>query len=110
MLAAAVMRANMVPFCLSPRNTAAGVANLLQQANPVAVYISPDLKNVMIEALSTCGMPLPVLAAPTFEQLQGDLDSESSAEPLPVLQNPSMDNTAYILHSSGGKYFLLGQV
>ncbi|KAJ6566967.1 hypothetical protein B0H19DRAFT_716138 [Mycena capillaripes] len=99
MLVSAIMRVGLVPFCLSPRNAAAGVANLLKQVNPVAVYISPDLKSVIAEALSVPGPSFPVLEAPTFEQLQSEL--HSSAEPLPALQTAAMDSTAYILHSSG---------
>jgi hypothetical protein len=106
MLIAAIMRANMVPFCLSPRNAAAGVANLLQETNPVGVYISPDLTSIMAQALALHGTPLPVFEAPNFQQLQGELDFESSAEPLPALQMQSTDSTAYILHSSGEKAFI----
>ncbi|KAJ7882852.1 hypothetical protein B0H13DRAFT_2047560 [Mycena leptocephala] len=97
MLIAAIMRANMVPFCLSPRNA---------ETNPVGVYISPDLTGVMAQALALRGTPLPVFEAPNFQRLQGELDFESSAEPLPALQMQSTDSTAYILHSSGEKAFI----
>ncbi|KAJ7671268.1 hypothetical protein DFH06DRAFT_1320058 [Mycena polygramma] len=96
MLVSAVMRAGFVPFCLSPRNAAAGIANLLQQTNAVAVYISSNLKSVMSEALIVLGTPLPVHEAPAFQQLQGEI-----AGSLPALQTVSMDSTAYILHTSG---------
>ncbi|KAJ6461250.1 hypothetical protein C8R47DRAFT_1159650 [Mycena vitilis] len=96
MLVSAVMRAGLVPFCLAPRNAAAGIANLLQQTNAVAVYISSNLKPEISEALIVLGTPLPVHEAPTFQQLQGDI-----AGSLPALQTAPMDSTAYILHTSG---------
>ncbi|KAJ7684272.1 hypothetical protein DFH06DRAFT_969418 [Mycena polygramma] len=96
MLVSAIMRAGLVPFCLSPRNAAVGVANLLQQTTPVAAYISSDLKSVITDALSVLGTPLPVYEAPMFEQLQGAL-----VESLPALPKVEMDSIAYILHTSG---------
>ncbi|KAJ7608063.1 hypothetical protein DFH06DRAFT_1111628 [Mycena polygramma] len=96
MLVSGVMRAGLVPFCLSPRNAAAGIANLLQQTNPVTVYISSNLRSVMSDALIVLGTPLPVHEAPTFQQLQGEI-----AGSLPALQTAPMDSTAYILHTSG---------
>ncbi|KAJ6509167.1 hypothetical protein C8R47DRAFT_965148 [Mycena vitilis] len=95
MLVSAIMRAGLVPFCLSPRNAAVGVANLLEQTTPVAVYISPDLRSVITDALNALGTPLPVYEAPTFEQLQGALVNS-----LPALPKAEMDSIAYILHTS----------
>ncbi|KAJ6452142.1 hypothetical protein C8R47DRAFT_1258379 [Mycena vitilis] len=96
MLVTAIMRAGHVPFCLSPHNAAEGVANLLRQTNPIAVYISPGLDNVIVDAFTLLGSPLPVHVAPTFEQLRG-----TPTDPLPALSTAAMDGIAYILHTSG---------
>ncbi|KAJ7673944.1 hypothetical protein DFH06DRAFT_1467316, partial [Mycena polygramma] len=96
MLVAAIMRAGLVPCCLSPRNAAEGVANLLRQTNSVAVYISPGLENVIADAFTILGSPLPVHVAHTFEQLRG-----IPIDPLPALPKGAMDSIAYILHTSG---------
>ncbi|KAJ6606020.1 hypothetical protein DFH09DRAFT_966174, partial [Mycena vulgaris] len=103
MLVAAIMRAGMVPFCISPRSAAEGLAHMLQQTNTAAVYISPDsrIQGVISEALALCGKQLPVIEAPTFDGLQGEVDSNSESAPLPALQTPALESTALILHSSG---------
>lgn len=99
MMVAAVMRAGMVPFCISPRNAPASLANLLKQTNTAAVYTSSDLGRVMSEGLVIYASPLPVFDAPTFEGLQCDL--EESSETLPSVPTAAMDSTAMIIHSSG---------
>ncbi|KAK7057628.1 acetyl-CoA synthetase-like protein [Favolaschia claudopus] len=97
MLVAAIMRAGLVPFCLSPRNAAAGVASLLKQASCTAVCISENLRHIIEDAFAIHGTSLPVFRAPTFLQMR----LEQSTEPLPTLQAVSLDDTAVMLHSSG---------
>ncbi|KAJ7765657.1 hypothetical protein B0H16DRAFT_1523880 [Mycena metata] len=99
-LVAAIMRAGLVPFCLSPRNSAAGVANLFQHVAPVAVYISPDMESVMTETRGLCETRFLVFQAPAFDRLQNDADSAAN-KALPVLPTVATEDTAIILHSSG---------
>ncbi|KAJ7094286.1 hypothetical protein C8R44DRAFT_989685 [Mycena epipterygia] len=101
LLVAAIQRSGMVPFCISPRSAPEGLANMLTQTSAAAVYVSPDSrsKSVLSEALAIGGAQVPVFDAPTFEQLQCDLDA--SFEPLPPLPRAALDGTALILHTSG---------
>ncbi|KAJ7827456.1 hypothetical protein B0H13DRAFT_2119469 [Mycena leptocephala] len=87
MMVAAIMRAGLVPFCISPGMPVLGVANLLEKTGTAAVYVSPDLKNILMEAFEICGMQLP---------LQDGL-GEDESEALPTMINSS----GMILHSSG---------
>jgi hypothetical protein len=96
MMVAAIMRAGLVPFCISPRNAVLGVANLLEKTGTAAVYVSPDLKNILVEAFEICGTQLPVFEALTFGELQDGL-GEDESEALPTMINSS----GMILHSSG---------
>ncbi|KAJ7689868.1 hypothetical protein B0H17DRAFT_1066000 [Mycena rosella] len=100
MFVAAILRAGMVPFCISPRSAVEGLANMLQQTGAAAVYVSPDsrLQGAIADALALSGTQLPVLEMPTFDALQGEVDA---AAPVPVLEKASLDSTALILHSSG---------
>ncbi|KAJ7448231.1 hypothetical protein B0H11DRAFT_2247804 [Mycena galericulata] len=103
MMVAAVMRAGMVPFCVSPRSSPASLGNLLKQTSSAAVYVSDDLRGVLSEGLVIHGSPLPVFNAPTFSGLQRDL--EASSEPaLPPIGTAAMSSTALIIHSSGKLY------
>ncbi|KAJ7481784.1 hypothetical protein FB451DRAFT_137298 [Mycena latifolia] len=101
MLVAAVMRAGMVPFCLSPRSAPESLATLLLQTETPAVYVSQDslTQDLLSEALELCGTQVSTCAAPTFEALQGEAHSESEA--LPPIQAVAFESTALILHSSG---------
>ncbi|KAJ7490899.1 hypothetical protein FB451DRAFT_627154 [Mycena latifolia] len=101
MLVAAIMRAGLVPFCISPRSAAEGLANMLLQTGAAVVYVSPDTRSqtVMAEALKICGKQLPVLQPPTFDSLQGEADSDAGA--LPPIETAPLDSTAIILHTSG---------
>jgi acyl-CoA synthetase (AMP-forming)/AMP-acid ligase II len=102
-MAGAVMRLGLVPFCISPRDAAASLANLLAQTGAVAVYVSSDnmMQSVLSEALAISGKTLPVFDALTFEQLQDKL----FALPVPVIPSVPMDSTAIILHLSDKVYF-----
>ncbi|KAJ7622726.1 hypothetical protein DFH06DRAFT_1447238 [Mycena polygramma] len=96
MMVAAIMRAGLIPFCISPRNAAAGVANLLQRIGAAALYVSPDLKPILADALKIYGKPLSVFEALTFEGLQEAL--VESSESLPALSAVPADSTGIILH------------
>ncbi|KAJ7142106.1 hypothetical protein C8R43DRAFT_1238213 [Mycena crocata] len=98
MMSAAIMRAGSVPFCISPRNAAEGLADLLEKTNPAVVYVSAHshFKAVLSNALAIAGKKLPVLEALSFEQFLG-----STFEPLPPMPTAAMDSTGIILHSSG---------
>ncbi|KAJ7270508.1 hypothetical protein C8J57DRAFT_1716554 [Mycena rebaudengoi] len=99
MMASAIMRLGLVPFCISPRNATASLANLLAETGAVAVYVSSDtaMQGVMAEAFAISGNTLPVFEALTFEKLQDNL----TALPVPAILSLPMDGTAIILHSSG---------
>ncbi|KAF8209428.1 hypothetical protein K438DRAFT_2012211 [Mycena galopus ATCC 62051] len=104
MMVAAVMRAGLVPFNISPRNSAAGVADLLTKTDAVAVYVSADLKGILANALEIYGKPLPTFDALSFAELQNDFKEEPSelSEPLSVLPAVvDINSLAVILHSSG---------
>ncbi|KAJ7790623.1 hypothetical protein B0H14DRAFT_2625801 [Mycena olivaceomarginata] len=79
MMVAATMRASLVPFCISPHNAAAGVADLLEKTAAV-VYVSADRKKKLVEAFDICGKKLPVFDILTFKELQDGLDLEESSE------------------------------
>ncbi|KAJ7765663.1 hypothetical protein B0H16DRAFT_1717582 [Mycena metata] len=100
MMVAAVMRAGLIPFCISPRNAAPGLANLLEKAGPTAVYVSPDLKSILGEALTICGKALAIFEALTFDRVH-DRSMENPFELLPPLSTAAMESTGIILHSSG---------
>ncbi|KAF8209367.1 hypothetical protein K438DRAFT_2012181 [Mycena galopus ATCC 62051] len=102
MMVAAIMRAGMVPFCISPQNAAPGVANLLEKTGAAVVYVSPDLKRTLAEALQIYGKQLPIYDALTFAELQNGLETPLESEPLPVLPTVvDMNSVGIILHSSG---------
>ncbi|KAJ7616347.1 hypothetical protein DFH06DRAFT_1145617 [Mycena polygramma] len=94
MMVAAIMRAGLIPFCISPRNAAAGVANLLQRVGAAALYVSPDMKPILTDALENYGKPLSVFEVLTFEGLQEAL--VESSETLPVLSAAPADSTGSI--------------
>ncbi|KAJ7490927.1 hypothetical protein FB451DRAFT_1221453 [Mycena latifolia] len=101
-LVAAIIRAGMIPFCISPYSAAAeAVANMLLETDTAAVYVSPDhrAQTVLTKALALCGKQLPKFEAPTFEALQGEVDCEASV--LHPIQPASLDSTALLLHTSG---------
>jgi acyl-CoA synthetase (AMP-forming)/AMP-acid ligase II len=107
MMVAATMRAGLVPFCISPHNAAAGVADLLEKTGAAVVYVSADRKKKLAEAFDICGKKLPVFDVLTFEELQDGLDLEESSEykSLPTLPAViDLDSPAVILHSSGNQF------
>ncbi|KAJ7718960.1 hypothetical protein DFH07DRAFT_784769 [Mycena maculata] len=85
MMVAGAMRAGMVPFCISPRNAAASLANLLKEVKVAAVYVSSDLRSVLSEGIRIYGCSVLVFDAPTFAKLQVETDVELSSEMLPPI-------------------------
>ncbi|KAJ7041894.1 hypothetical protein C8F04DRAFT_1077661 [Mycena alexandri] len=100
MMVTAIMRAGLIPFCISPRNAATGLANLLDKAGPTAVYVTPDLRSILGEALTIYGKALAVFDVLTFDRVH-DRSKENTFKLLPPLPTAAMDSTGIILHSSG---------
>ncbi|KAF7329185.1 Acetyl-CoA synthetase-like protein [Mycena kentingensis (nom. inval.)] len=98
MLAAALMRLGLVPLSISPRSAPDGLANLLAQTNTVAVLAPTELRRVLSEATEILGRDLKVLDAPTFADVQA---TEADLHALPAMKPKSLDEVAYILHTSG---------
>jgi len=98
------MRAGFIPFCLSPRNTPKGLAELIKATNTAFVYHTLD--STVQELLSAASdiiehegrKPLQTLTLPTFIQLHY---SVPKGTPLPPLDHPEENETAMILHSTG---------
>ncbi|KIJ43879.1 hypothetical protein M422DRAFT_252798 [Sphaerobolus stellatus SS14] len=104
MMMNAITRAGFVPFAISPRNSAKGLAHLLRITKTTYVYASQD--NTMQVLVSSAneilksegGASLPLLGMPSFDQFQDDFQSPSL---LPPMVRPDEKSTAVILHSSG---------
>ena len=99
-----IIRAECVAFAVSPRNSAAGVAHLINKTGSRYIVVTPDLKPLMdttIAILKEQGSVIPdVQLMPTFGDLFPDGDSEDFEYlPEPELSGP--DDPVCILHSSG---------
>jgi acyl-CoA synthetase (AMP-forming)/AMP-acid ligase II len=104
MMVAAIMRAGLVPFCISPRNAAAGVADLLEKTGAAVVYVSADRREILAEAFEIWGKQLPVFDALRFEELHDSSKELSESGPLPTLPTTmNLDSPGMIIHSSGNK-------
>ncbi|KAJ7150155.1 hypothetical protein C8R43DRAFT_1128198 [Mycena crocata] len=103
MLVAAMLRAGIVPFCISPRTAADSLANMLEKTNAVAIYVSSDTRsrNEVSEGLALYKRNLPIFEPPSFEALQSEVGSDAELPPLPPICQVSLQSTAVILHSSG---------
>ncbi|KAJ7904669.1 hypothetical protein B0H14DRAFT_615623 [Mycena olivaceomarginata] len=102
MMVAAIMRAGLVPFCISPRNAAAGVADLLEKTGAAVVYVSADRREILAEAFEIWGKQLPVFDALRFEELHDSSKELSESGPLPTLPTTmNLDSPGMIIHSSG---------
>ncbi|KAK7036039.1 hypothetical protein R3P38DRAFT_2910317 [Favolaschia claudopus] len=104
MMVSAVMRAGLVPFCVSPSDAAAGVAQLFEQTDTAIVYVSADLKGILADALAVHDKDIPVFDFVTFSEVQEVLEesSDSDSEPLPPLPvTIDLEGPGLILHSSG---------
>ncbi|KAJ7598541.1 hypothetical protein C8J56DRAFT_914327 [Mycena floridula] len=99
----AITRMGAIPFVISHRNSAAGLAHLLNTTNTACIFVSSDqgLKILLRQALDILqehGSKILELEMPTFEQFQTNLDEQ---EMLAQMKTPVMSDIAVILHSSG---------
>ncbi|KAF5351523.1 hypothetical protein D9758_007239 [Tetrapyrgos nigripes] len=102
-----IMHAGFVPFPLSTRNSETAVAHLLKVTN--AVYVFANLDNAMQSlAQNAChqlgeGHDIQILPTPVFDDFykptQKDFKSSTSSRKI------ELDDTAFILHSSGSTSF-----
>ena len=99
-----IIRAECVAFTVSPRNSAAGVAHLINKTGTQHIVITSDLKSLMdttIAILKEQGSTIPeVQLMPTFEDLFPDDDS-GDFKYLPEPKPNGPDDPVCILHSSG---------
>lgn len=95
-----IMRAGHIAFPISPRNSPAAVAHLLEQTNACNVFLSPDaaMQNLFASAKSMMSgaMEVKVHPTPTFEDLFHSGSNEAFAPP-----KRGPDDIAVIYHSSG---------
>ena len=99
-----IIRAECVAFAVSPRNSAAGIAYLINKTGTQRIMVTPDLKPLVdatVAILTEQRSRIPVVQPmPTFKDLFPDNDSEEF-EYLPELSANSPDDPVCILHSSG---------
>ena len=103
-----IVRAEGVVFCISPRNSALGVAHLLERTGSKHVVVTPDLKPLADEAISALkerGSGVPVVGLmPAFQDLFRDHGSDGF-EYLPEPKLKGLDDPVVILHSSGASSY-----
>ncbi|KAG9217913.1 hypothetical protein CCMSSC00406_0005283 [Pleurotus cornucopiae] len=102
-----MLRAEIIVFPVSPRNSPPAVAHLLRRTQPTNVLVSVEtpIKELVNEALellrSENEKKIPVVAPmPVFEQLYTD----EPFQPLPP-RTRDLDSTRIIVHSSGSTSF-----
>lgn len=117
-----LLRAGIRPFPISIRNSAIGVANLIQQSGASHVFVTSDeamqsvikaaFKELKTETSGESGYgqrPPPAsistLPMPTFEVLFPITDDTEKFHLLPATNTPDLDSPALILHSSGKHIF-----
>lgn len=109
-LTAGIIRGGYRAFPISPRNSTAGVANLLQKMAVKYLFVSGD--QAMQELATTAceknrslegNLEVELLEVPTYETLFGVSAESSDAvfEPLPLPLKHDVDSVVMILHSSG---------
>ncbi|KAL0958751.1 hypothetical protein HGRIS_014075 [Hohenbuehelia grisea] len=106
-LSAGIIRLGCRAFPISPRNSAQGVANLLEKMGVRNVFVSGDaaMQSVANEACGLLGSQRNVnlLSVPSFKFLYGDDARRVTAIPRPP--RSGIDDIAMILHSSGSTSF-----
>ncbi|KDQ13757.1 hypothetical protein BOTBODRAFT_188241 [Botryobasidium botryosum FD-172 SS1] len=104
------IRAGYQAFQISPRNSTDAIVHLLAQTGATHLVLGDepalrDAANASIQALQSnqAGIIPSVFEMPTF----GDLYVEDSGDfvPLPAMDTPELDKTAFILHTSGSTAF-----
>ncbi|KAJ7627164.1 NRPS-like enzyme [Roridomyces roridus] len=106
-LVAGLMFAGYIPFTISPRNSEAAVAHLLESTHCRHIFVTsdPSMQKLAIAArarVTAEGRELDILPFPTFQEVfqpSKGLDSKFPAMPA------ALDDTAVILHSSGSTAF-----
>ncbi|KAJ7596093.1 hypothetical protein C8J56DRAFT_395210 [Mycena floridula] len=113
-LLAGIMRAGYQAFPISSRNSAMGIAHLIQKTRTKYLFVSAD-SAVQRLALGACEHPsiggsvgsnLHILDMPAFETLLGPSSAsmgipQEEFAPLPPMIPPDCSDPAFILHSSG---------
>ena len=89
---------------ISPRNSAASVAHLINKTGSQYIVVTPDLRPLVDAAFANLreqGSEMPVIQLmPTFKNIFPD-DESDDFEYLPDLKNKGLDDPVCILHSSG---------
>lgn len=98
-----IMHQGHIPFPLSTRNSAIGVAHLLKQTGVRQLFISPDapinrLAGEAVKILAKESYDVEIIQMPQFPELYDDALQPDQVE----LQTVGSDSTSIILHSSGG--------
>ncbi|OBZ74338.1 4-chlorobenzoate--CoA ligase [Grifola frondosa] len=101
-----IMRLGLVPFPLSIRNTAAGIAHLIRTNHVLQVYVSEDaatqrLCSGAVEILEQDGWHLDVVVMMQFDQLSDLRSGTAETEPDVTLGRLDLNKVVVISHSSG---------
>ena len=103
-----IVRVEGAAFPVSPRNSAPGVAHLIEKTGTKHIIVTPDLKplaDAAVSVLKEQGSEIPVVRLmPVFKDLFPDHDSEDF-EYLPEPKLKGLDDPAVILHSSGASRY-----
>ena len=104
-----IVRAESAAFAVSPRNSAPGVAHLIEKTGSKHIIVTPDIKplaDAAVSVLKEQGSEIPVVQPmPAFEDLFPDHDPEDF-EYLPEPKLKGLDDPTVILHSSGASRYL----
>ncbi|KAF8054252.1 putative aminoadipate reductase [Lyophyllum atratum] len=110
-----LITAGLVPFPISPRNTPAAVAHLLQKTSchrliTTQTTLRTLLSGVQAElASSDPAFPLQIEEIPSLAEIYPKLGRETAQDPFerypPPATRPPLSDTAMILHSSGSTGF-----
>ncbi|KAF8901178.1 acetyl-CoA synthetase-like protein [Gymnopilus junonius] len=105
-----IMRAGLVPYPMSPRNTAAAIVKMMRDVSSHRLLttqqtLRPLLGEIQME-LSKEATPYNISfeEVPPLSEIFPKLGNETAAdpfEPYPKAPRPPLDNTALYLHSSG---------
>lgn len=101
-----IIRAGLQPFPISPRNSPAALAHLLQKTKTAYLYVSGDpnmtaLSGAGLKAAAAAGHAVEKLALPKFHDLY-EAPHEDDALPVPpATPVEDLDTVALYLHSSG---------
>lgn len=101
-LSAGIMRAGCKVFPISPRNSDAGTANMMQKMGVRYMFVSGDqaMQGLAERACERLDQEVKLLPIPTFRDLYGHAKHISS-EPVPPMIETGPEDIAMILHSSG---------